>query len=65
MLLKWIGDSRNVVCVPGWPAADHDEPDSKLAKAKLKSGLYERVKADSEPSSPPLAEADYPREEAS
>ncbi len=43
MQLKWIGDPRYVVGVGGWPAADHDEPDNKVAKAKVKSGLYEKV----------------------
>ncbi len=41
MQLKWIGDRRYVVGVGGWPASDHDEPDPKVAKAKVKSGLYE------------------------
>jgi len=29
-----------VVGIEGWPACDHDEPDSKLARAKVASGLY-------------------------
>jgi len=36
--LRYIGQGKYVV---GWPAADHDEPDEKLAKQKIKSGLYE------------------------
>jgi hypothetical protein len=43
MQLKWVGDPRLVVGVGGWPAADHDEPNNKLAEAKLSSKLYERV----------------------
>ncbi len=43
MQLKWVGDPRTVVGVGGWPAADHDEPVKKVAKAKVRSGLYEAV----------------------
>lgn len=46
MQLKWIGDPHYVVGVGGWPAADHDEPDKKAARAKVRSGLYERVATD-------------------
>lgn len=40
MQLKWVGDSRYVVGVEGWPASDHDESDKRVARDKIKSGLY-------------------------
>jgi hypothetical protein len=38
--------------VPGWPAADHEEPDPELAQVKLDSGLYEKVGDAPEPEAP-------------
>ena len=61
MQLKWVGDSRYVVGVGGWQAADHDEPDRKVAKAKLKSGLYVRAVGPEEP----VTEGPAKEEEAS
>lgn len=44
--LKYIGktlEEVGVVPLPeGWPAADHDEKDPAVLKAKLASGNYER-----------------------
>lgn len=41
---------RGMACPgDGWPAADHEEPDTKLAKAKVASGFYVREKQDTEP----------------
>jgi len=41
MKLIYIGEGR---WYPGWPAEDHEEPDAKLAAAKLASGLYKQEK---------------------
>jgi hypothetical protein len=58
MLLKWVGDSRYVQGVGGWPASDHEEPNAKTARAKLKSKLYARVDApEEEPPAAPLENA--------
>ncbi len=43
MQLKWIGDPNYVQGVAGWPASDHEEENAKVAKAKLKSRLYEKA----------------------
>lgn len=40
MQLKWVGDPRYVTGVAGWPASDHDESDKRVAREKIKSGLY-------------------------
>lgn len=40
MKLKYIGAGE---WHPKWPAQDHEEPNSKVARAKIKSGLYEEV----------------------
>lgn len=36
--LEYIGEEG--AWVAGWPASDHDEPDTELAAAKVASGLY-------------------------
>lgn len=44
MKLEYVGPALSIdAAIPlpeGWPAADHDEPDSGAAAAKLASGLY-------------------------
>jgi uncharacterized protein with WD repeat len=35
-MLIWKGGGP----YPGWPASDHEEPDSEVYQAKLASGLY-------------------------
>ncbi len=42
MKLEWVG-KPGVLGVEGWPAADHTEPDKKVADAKVKSGLYRKA----------------------
>lgn len=46
MKLRYTGPVPDgVVLLPeGMPAADHDEPDATIAKAKLATGKYEVVK---------------------
>lgn len=29
--------------IPGWPASDHEEPDEKLAREKIRTGLYSKA----------------------
>lgn len=45
MKLLYNGHKMGAVPLPeGWPAADHEEPDPSLAKAKVDSGAYKEVK---------------------
>jgi hypothetical protein len=37
--LRWVGRLGGAF-IPGWPAADHEEPDPEVAAAKLASGQY-------------------------
>jgi hypothetical protein len=48
MKLTYVGDAPEYGLVPlpeGWPAADHEEPDEDLAKAKIESGAYKQETA--------------------
>lgn len=36
----------------GWPAEDHDEPDDRVAAAKLATGMYEAAGAVEAPAAP-------------
>lgn len=43
MQLVWLVEEakrRGAAGVPGWPASDHDEPNTKTAREKVASGLY-------------------------
>lgn len=47
MKLHYIGPERNpqtAIPLPsGWPAKDHEDTDRERVKAKLESGMYEKV----------------------
>lgn len=48
MKLVYVGPNPAQVgivpCPEGWPAANHEEPDSALAAEKVASGLYQEDK---------------------
>lgn len=47
MRLRYVSD--NAWSAENWPASDHEEPDTKVARAKLASGLYVEAKDEAKP----------------